>query len=762
MFKKSHYHLPLYILFLFLLSSNVHSQGNNWQIAGPNGADIRSIWVSKSDSMLIFIGTLRSGLYKSINSGHDWENMENLFANNPERGRLVQDIKQVDDSLYLGTDAGLFKSPDLGETWELIFSSVSGFLTSVVIDYRNPATIYISFYLGGAGAFSNNGIFKSENYGKTWRQVNDGLVSVNVTNVVMSNHDPNKLYATTTDGIYKTTDGGESGWIKISNNLPQITFTCIRIDENDPNVIYAGSFNGVFKSADDGIHWKNITGENFKSRFILPNSICKIGNKLLVGTQIGFYITDNDGKSWQEKNNGLENLCIHSVFAKNESEFYLGTAEGFYKSSEGGDNWQRLCDGLNGAGISSLAIDNLGAVYIGFENAGIYKSTNRGNSWVAMNSDLGSCFVNEIKISSKNTIFMSAVMPFDSLLLESPETVVKSEDSGLTWVRADSGVRDSWVTALALDPSDSNILFAGTSDGIFKSVDGGNYWFRSDSGLAEWKFIGSLAIDPQNSQTIYAGTSGGSAYRTHGIYKSTNGGSSWQLFSAGLPTNQFYSIDDIVINPIKTSTVYACFGRFGVYKTKNSGEWWEPKNNGIYNTVIYSVVIDPSDTNIVYAAGEKIFLSTDAGDTWQEIMDGVPENFGFVQEIRVDPNDPRYVYAATYGSGVLRLFRQNSGVNEDVQIIPETFALKQNYPNPFNPETRIEYSVAMSEHILLQIFNQRGQLIRTLVNEVQSPGSYMKIWDGKDDLGNNVASGIYLYRLQAGKFSETKKMIKLQ
>ena len=735
MFKKSLFSFPSYLFLFFLLIGNVYSQPDKWEIASPNGVDIRSIWVSKSDSMLIFIGTMRSGIFKSINLGQAWKNMENLFANNQTRGRLVQDIKQVEDSLYLGTDAGLFKSPDLGETWELIFPSVSGFLTSVVIDHRNPAVIYISFYLGGAGAFSNNGIFKSEDYGKTWRQINDGLVSVNVTNLVMSKHDPNKLYATTTDGIYKTTNGGESGWIKISNNLPQITFTCIRIDENDPNVIYAGSFNGVFESTDDGIHWKNITGANFKNRFILPNSMQKIGDKLLVGTEIGLYVSDNEGKSWQEKNNGLENLCIHSVFAKNESEFYLGTTEGFYRSSDGGDSWQRFCDGLNGAEISSLAIDNLGALYIAFENAGIYKSTNKGSFWEDMNFDQGCCFINDIKISRENAIFFSAVMPFDSLRLESPKIVVKSEDSGLTWVRADSGLRDSWVTALALDPSDSNILFAGTSDGIFKSVDGGNYWFRSDSGLAEWKFIGSLAIDLQSPQTIYAGTSGGNAYRTHGIYKSTNGGRYWQLSSAGLPINQFYSIEDIAINPIKPSSVYVGIGRFGVYKTKNSGEWWEPKNDGIYNTAITSIAIDPSDTNIVYAAGEKIYLSTDAGNTWQEIMDGVPENFGFVQEIRVDPNDSRYVYAATFSSGLLRLFRQNSGIDEEVQVMPNTFALKQNYPNPFNPETCIEYSVAMSERILLQIFNQRGQLIRTLVNEVQSPGSYMKIWDGKNESG---------------------------
>ncbi|OQX82854.1 hypothetical protein B6D60_11455 [candidate division KSB1 bacterium 4484_87] len=180
------------------------------------------------------------------------------------------------------------------------------------------------------------------------------------------------------------------------------------------------------------------------------------------------------------------------------------------------------------------------------------------------------------------------------------------------------------------------------------------------------------------------------------------------------------------------------------------------------STFFYCISIDPVDTNTIYAAGEKIYISTNAGNSWQEIMDGVPENFGYVNEICVDPNDPRYIYAATNGSGLLRLFRPYSDVNEEIQVIPTSFTLKQNYPNPFNPETRIEYSVAMGEHILLQIFNQRGQLICTLVNELQVPGTYAKIWDGKDELGNNVASGIYLYRFQAGKFSKTKKMIKLQ
>ncbi|MEL6822169.1 MAG: FlgD immunoglobulin-like domain containing protein, partial [Calditrichota bacterium] len=85
-----------------------------------------------------------------------------------------------------------------------------------------------------------------------------------------------------------------------------------------------------------------------------------------------------------------------------------------------------------------------------------------------------------------------------------------------------------------------------------------------------------------------------------------------------------------------------------------------------------------------------------------------------------------------------------------------------NYPNPFNPETTIRFSIPAgigSSSVELSIYNALGQLVRTLVNQPLQPGVYKSIWDGRDDRGHSVASGIYVYRLSGDAFNTTRKMI---
>jgi hypothetical protein len=91
--------------------------------------------------------------------------------------------------------------------------------------------------------------------------------------------------------------------------------------------------------------------------------------------------------------------------------------------------------------------------------------------------------------------------------------------------------------------------------------------------------------------------------------------------------------------------------------------------------------------------------------------------------------------------------------------LPKSFALSQNYPNPFNPVTEISYSLPEAAQVRLSIYNVLGRRVRTLVDENQNTGRKTVHWDGKDDRGSNVASGIYFYRLDAGEYTETKKMI---
>ena len=94
--------------------------------------------------------------------------------------------------------------------------------------------------------------------------------------------------------------------------------------------------------------------------------------------------------------------------------------------------------------------------------------------------------------------------------------------------------------------------------------------------------------------------------------------------------------------------------------------------------------------------------------------------------------------------------------------IPLNYSLSQNYPNPFNPTTSIQYSVSSGQsppHVTLKIYNILGQEMRTLVNTSQEPGYYTVTWDGKDALGNEVSSGVYFYRLRAGDFTATRRMV---
>jgi FtsP/CotA-like multicopper oxidase with cupredoxin domain len=94
--------------------------------------------------------------------------------------------------------------------------------------------------------------------------------------------------------------------------------------------------------------------------------------------------------------------------------------------------------------------------------------------------------------------------------------------------------------------------------------------------------------------------------------------------------------------------------------------------------------------------------------------------------------------------------------------IPAAYALNQNYPNPFNPATQISFALPAAGEVSLNVYNINGQEVRRLASGVHSAGQHSVMWDGKDNLGNSVVSGIYFYRLQAGNFLQTKKMVLLR
>jgi hypothetical protein len=100
--------------------------------------------------------------------------------------------------------------------------------------------------------------------------------------------------------------------------------------------------------------------------------------------------------------------------------------------------------------------------------------------------------------------------------------------------------------------------------------------------------------------------------------------------------------------------------------------------------------------------------------------------------------------------------------NLNVESTPTEFALLQNFPNPFNPETTIKYNLADGKNVSLRIYNVVGQVVRTLVAEQQNAGRYTVRWNGTDDRGVSVSSGIYFYQIAAGDYSDVKKLMLLK
>ena len=125
----------------------------------------------------------------------------------------------------------------------------------------------------------------------------------------------------------------------------------------------------------------------------------------------------------------------------------------------------------------------------------------------------------------------------------------------------------------------------------------------------------------------------------------------------------------------------------------------------------------------------------------------------FDGSINITSNDPNL------SAQQITLHVDTSTANEDPVQIPEITSLQGNFPNPFNPETTIRFGLKEAGKIKLDIYNTKGQHIRTLVNDDLKAGYHNTVWNGTDDNGKPVSSGMYLYRMQATGVNQTRKMM---
>jgi photosystem II stability/assembly factor-like uncharacterized protein len=253
------------------------------------------------------------------------------------------------------------------------------------------------------------------------------------------------------------------------------------------------------------------------------------------------------------------------------------------------------------------------------------------------------------------------------------------------------------------------------------------------------------------------------------LYKTTNGGIDWIVLSDSMECRviKFYDEDlgiitagecnDSICNP-------------NVYLTKDGGQSWEFNYTDSMGFVLDIEFIPGKPSDVWMLAGNKAFFSGDTGRTWTEELH-IPilqPEYGFRDMVFTDKNHGWIVGREPFSPGVQthHLYRTTNGgfgglvsVEDDkVEIVPTGYYLYQNFPNPFNPVTTIKYNLPEVSFVTLKIYDVLGNEIETLVNDEKPAGNYEVEWD-ISTISEEVVSGVYFYKLQAGAFVETKKMV---
>jgi photosystem II stability/assembly factor-like uncharacterized protein len=279
-------------------------------------------------------------------------------------------------------------------------------------------------------------------------------------------------------------------------------------------------------------------------------------------------------------------------------------------------------------------------LYLGTTNSWIYESLDEGASWHRLaRLDYGEDLViDDIIVDERNPSVIYAA----AWKLSRPDGGLwVSRDGGKTW-KANPGMRGKSIRAFAQAPSDPEILFAGTMEGVFRSADAGASWqLISPSGSSEIHEVESLAVDPKDPDVVYVGT-------WHLPWKTSDGGRNWVNIKQGVIDDS--DVFSIIVDPEHHNIVYAS-ACSGIYKSSNGGRLFR-KIQGIPATARRTRVLrqDPVNRETVYAGTtEGLYKTTDAGRTFQR-MTG-PDVI--INDVYVDPSNPDRVLLATDRGGVL-------------------------------------------------------------------------------------------------------------
>jgi photosystem II stability/assembly factor-like uncharacterized protein len=532
-------------------------------------------------------------------------------------------------------------------------------------------------------------------------------------------HAGNFFLGTNRSGLYSSTDNGTT-WIQ---HFPGNAGSITAIIADSSNRIYVAaqpadsSNGGVFVSSDTGRTWSslglygiNISGLTVdNSGTVYASSLYFIDPRTQSGS---LYRNIPNTTLWDNISPSTDGFAS-ILYTRSGNLLAADPSLTVYRSTDKGKTW--LNNSISNKDIFSLAVDDSGIIYAGTLGSGVYHT--RG-------SDLNDW--KETLLGSTCNYIYSLVYHGEKVFAATDCGIFCTSDRGENWTNLSAASFNYSAYATAVNSRGE--LFAGTMFGVYRSTDSGSTW--TPSGIATHRVL-QIAIDGADRLFVLTDRDG--------VFRSSDNGVSWT--GAGVVRSDALTI------AVNGSDQLFVGANSAIFRSIDHGGTWQ---NIPTDTVNFFSFAFRGSGKIFAATSDGVFSSTDNGTTWRPAgYSGMSESL--VLSLAFDPHGS--LIAGTYRGSVYKSIQTVSAAGRDRQV-PLAMQLGQNFPNPFNPTTAIRYRLDARSYVTLVVYNVLGQKVASLVDGVQEPGDRSVEWKA-----GSLPSGVYFYRLTAGSFTQTKKML---
>ncbi len=623
------------------------------------------------------------------------------------------------------------------------------------------------------GGYQYNGLQRSLDGGVSWSSATSGLSDTGagnapfITKIGKSWKRPDDVFAVGKQGVWRSTNFGAS-WSLSAINVNQwgsmSSFHDVRVSNADPDVVWAGArmdaTGDIMVSTDGGVSFNSSTDftdvtmggiSGLATHPTEPNTAYVLFSfaerpKILKTTDLGATWTDISGfGTGTVSSNGFPDVATYDVMVwpNDPQHIWVGTEIGLVESLDGGATWALANNGLPSVGVWFLkAVED--EIIVGTHGRGIWTTT------VPALVD-GQVF---------NPLFETmAQLPGGDL--DMAFNLRSAYDSTQVWVDGALVETIGANTPLQTQIISMPVVVQGTVSAFARSFKGVDTFdsttkqanvfpmaaavFAYDNDLNDG---GNVPVDADGFTWTTPGGFSDPAMHTAHNYQNNSVYSFTLMAPIRIAEISTLTFDEIaIVEPGEPGSVFgdSDFWDYVVVQGSLDGVTWQTVAPGwdarddtawltAYNggqsgsPALYRTrTIELADT---FAMGETILLR------WRLVSDASVTGWGWVVDnINVTPSG-----ATAAGNP------------------PRPVVLKQNYPNPFNPTTSISFNLPRDGRAKLQVFDARGRLVRTLLDEQRVAGPYTSVWDGRDGNGRGVASGVYMYRLISGDVVQQRKM----